>query len=506
MFKDVQQLMVAELTTQWTALQAKQTEIESDVRNLQNQLHQMEAQQSRIGSLSKKKFSVIERLVTQRKAYREHQAKLAELKKLPQKIAALTSEIEIAKMQAKDKIDASGILQEIAATEKLMSDVSMSTTLAQLGITPADAVTMLEQNGITPLLDESDREIFERPRDYQSRADLIAVHKMDNMPTHNRLSTPAELGLEHTESITLDGKEYAYSFQLQRNTMHVSMNDEVSSHFAGNWDNCHYTVLQPFHEIGDVEIGNAAPNDTYTRGGIALSKNAWILCPADQVAEVKQQNPGVHVLGYQGENSKGLAAPFLSQLGYRAEKVGQWGWDDRESQQQFDNLMQNENINAIQHFASTDAQDEQFLINTNQVIAIFKMLRDNHLVNSVEDFERLKPQIEKQTMLNHLLGSVLVPDSINMYQKEINQNAIVANGHQATVFINKMERAGMPLLDADAKNLQADYESIRDETYFNSDTEKKMLPKDLVANIMVKCLINSRTVENERTAETERQM
>lgn len=492
--------MVAELTAKIAALKAKQTEIESGVRNLQDQLHEMEAQQSRgmNGYLSKKKFSVLERLITKRKAYREHQAKLAEFKKLPQKIAALTSEINIAQMQAKDKIDASGILQEIAATEQLIFDTRDSTTLAQLGITPADAVTMLEQNGITPLLDESDREIFERPRNYQSRADLIAVHKMDNMPTHNRLSTAAELGLEHTERITLDGKEYAYSFQLQRNTMHVSMNDEVSSHLAGNWDQCHYTVLQPFDEVDDVEIGAAVPNDTYTRGGIALSKNAWILCPADKVEAVKQQNPDVHVLGYKGENAMGLAAPFLSQLGYRAEKVGQWGWGDYESQQQFYNLMQSENVDITQHFASTDKEDEEFMINTNMAVAIFKMLRDNNLVNSVEDFDRLKPQIEKQTMLSTALNSFF-SRSLEVDRNLKDRNAIVANGRQVKQFCLKMEQAGMPLSATDAANLQQYYVDRQNNTHSGNAPEQKRIPAGtMLTNVMLNSLLNSRTHEIDR--------
>lgn len=505
MFKDVQQLKITELENEVAHLKAKQVEMESDVHNLQDKLHDLESQQEQGMNAyrGQKNFSAWERLVTKRKAYHAYKTKLSELKALPQKIAALHSQIEIAKIEATDQIASSGVTEQIEAVQDQMSTVSRATTLAELGIAPVDAMTMLEDNGITPVLDESDRTIFERPRNYRTTDDLIAVHKMDLMPTDNQLSTLAEAHVQKTEKIVLDGKEYAYSYELQRNTMHVSMNDEVSSHLGGNWDQCQYTVLQPFGEIAKSQVGAAVPNDTYTRGGIALTENAWILCPAEEVETVKDLNPQVHVLGYQGENAKGLAAPFLSQLGYRAEQVGQWGWADQESQKQFQEVVQQANLMAVQHDNSTDAEDEEFQIAANKVIGLIKMLRDQNLIQTPADFLRLQPQLEKQTDLSLLLGKILETSRVDQAIRNDyrNADAVVAKGQNVKAFSAKMTRAGMPLTSEDIMALKTRYEDQIEGTnnakYYSAGKELNNV--DLVTRVLVNSAIRSRTIETERS-------
>ena len=63
----------------------------------------------------------------------------------------------------------------------------------------------------------------------------------------------------------------------------MAMNDEVSSHMFGSWDNCKYAILIPFDDIPNEKIGRVAPMDTFTRGSIELSENSWILCPKNEV-------------------------------------------------------------------------------------------------------------------------------------------------------------------------------------------------------------------------------
>lgn len=145
--------------------------------------------------------------------------------------------------------------------------------MGELGIQPFEAMKLLEANGITPILDESDREIFKRPRNYQSKNDLIMVHKTDFIPKNNRLSTQKEAGVERNLKVNLDGKDYEFSYLIERDTVHTSMNDEVSSHMFGEWDHCRYTVLQPFAEVANEKIGATVPNDTYTKGGILKKLN-----------------------------------------------------------------------------------------------------------------------------------------------------------------------------------------------------------------------------------------
>ncbi len=404
MFKDVQQLKLKEAEAVLAQLKTTEAAMYDDVRALKDRLWDLEfklqsmqqREKAATGDFRGKRFSAFERLITKRKTYKVYQNALVELKSLPNKIAALSSEIEIAEMQATDKVATSGILQKIEEAEKNIGAVERAVSLAELNITPTDAISLLETNEITPVLDESDRKIFERPREYETKgkAALCAVHKMDIMPENSRLSTLKEAGVERTEKIMIDDKEYKYSYLMERDTVHLSMNDEVSSHMYGNWDQCHYTVLQPCAEIANEKIGSLEPNDTFTRGGVDLTKNAWILCPADEVETVQELNPHVHVLGYKGENAQGLAAPFLSQLGYRAESVGMWGWSDWESEQQFYRIAEREKLPVIQHTDSPEYQDEVFKIGTNKTIALVKMLVENDLVHSAADLEHLQPQLK----------------------------------------------------------------------------------------------------------------
>ncbi|MBO4823541.1 MAG: hypothetical protein J5580_03175 [Clostridia bacterium] len=338
------------------------------------------------------------------------------------------------------------VLKELEAQkveQSILDKVQQAKTLAELEITPTDAIAMLENNGITPVLDDSDRTVYDRPRNYQSKADLIAVRKTDVIPVNNRISTQKEDGVEHTEKVTLDGKEYEYSYPIERNTIHFAMNGEVASHEKGNWEHDPYAILQPFAEIKSESVASVTSNDTYTRGGVNLTPNAWILCPANEVEKIKKQNSNIHVLGYVGKDVKGLVNPFLSQLGYRAEKVGEKAWEDSESNKQFNQLLEKEHLSAVQHYLSTDCEDEEFLNKTNKAIAITKMLSENHLIQSPEDYERLKPQLAKtnyKACFYHIMNY-----SSGALQEKVDNTAIIANHRNIEVLSEKMAHAGMPL-------------------------------------------------------------
>ncbi len=334
-------------------------------------------------------------------------------------------------------------LESQNAEKSSVDRVKNAKTLFELEITPADAVEILENNGITPVLDDSDCMIYEHPRHFQSKNDLITVRKTDVVPVNNRLSTHKENKVMKNQKITLDGQEYEYSYHTERNTVHFALNGEVSSHEKGNWDKTPYAILQPFIDIPIEKVASVTSNDTYTRGGIDLTQNAWILCPIDEVEKIKKQNSNVHVLGYVGESVKGLVNPFLSQLGYCAEEVGEKTWNDGESNQQLNDLINKEHLNSVQHYSSTDGEDEDFLIQTNKAIAIIKMFSENHLIKSPKDYERLKPQLETTGFENCFYN--IMQRYSDSKQKNIDNTAIIANHRNIEVLSDKMARAGMPL-------------------------------------------------------------
>lgn len=490
MLKDIQQLKIADLKQQVAKMQNKKHLLENPVSELQDQIYSLENRLSRgkHAYRGKQTFNKWEQLISCRAEYKKYQTWLQDFQSIPSQIEKIKQQIETAKQAI--AVENASLQQEIAQLESEIFRVERAVTLFELGIKPHEAVEMLERNHITPVLDESDRTIYEHKRNYQSKEDLITVHKMHAMPTNNRLSTLHELGLQKTETITIDGKEYEYSYELERNTIHVSMNDEVSSHLGGNWDSCKYTVLQPFAEINHEQVASAVANDTYTRGGIDLTKHAWILCPAHEVDEVKKQNPQVHVLGYQGENSMGLAAPFLSQLGYRAEQVGQWGWEDYQSQEAYNTLMQRENFKLVQHCDTTDIQDEEFLISANKLVGIMKMLKDNNLVQSVADYQRIKPQLEVKDY-GQILKNVTLSKTNVFEQETIDPTAIVANGKQMTVLAKKMQQAGMPFSKTEFGLMQAKLEDHINHTDHVQQAGCQLLHFEIIERAMVNSMARS---------------
>ena len=97
---------------------------------------------------------------------------------------------------------------------------------------------------------------------------------MNYMPIDSCLKTPRELGVKITDEVILDNQKYQYSYALERNTTHVTLNGEIAN------SDCQYVVLQPFAEIPCQQIAGVNPRDAYFHGGLNLNKNAWILCPA----------------------------------------------------------------------------------------------------------------------------------------------------------------------------------------------------------------------------------
>jgi len=502
MFKDVQQIKVKIWENVLRQFKDKKTEIQDEVVTLKKklwhmgyELHHMELlEKNALGDFHGKKLSILKRTfsIKGRKDYQTYQRAVAEMQRMPERIALLAKEVELAEKETEKTILQSGILQAIKDAENKVWQMQQATTLSDLGITPVEAVKLLEEHHITPVLDESDLVLTEHPRNYQSKADLIAVHQMGYSPDGNQLRTAAEIGIERTEKIVLDGREYRYSYPESHNAVHMSLNGVMSNNPQNSRDECRYVVLQPLHEIPNSKIGAVMPNNTYTRGGVNLTANAWILCPKDEVENTAALNPLVHVLGYQGKNPDSVIAPFLSQLGYRAEVVGSRGWVDRESQEQLSALAEQENLPVIQYCSSTDQEDEHFQNEIGKAIAMMKMLRDENLMQTSADFEHFETALNRvgfdaavQTLLERT--NVLNPELID-------HGAIVANGRQVEVFAQKMADAEMRLLPDEQSELQGALE----KNGYAFQICNGITKNNFATQIMLNSAIRSHTNETER--------
>ena len=305
MLEEIKKIKLEELNKEKVKYDEKRDAIKQRLNEIRDNLWQLQGEQSR-GLTVRDDFSFIEKWIFRRKEYKKFKEQSERFYKLPILIDKVKSQLDEENKRVEQELEASGIYAKLNEINQSINSLKNAKTLFEIGITPIDAIKLLENNGIQPVLSESDKNVFVHPIDYSSKSSLIGVHKTKYAPTANMIKSAKDSNVEYKKNVTLNGVEYEYSYKSARDTVHMAMNDEVSSHMFGSWDNCKYAILIPFDDIPNEKIGRVAPMDTFTRGSIELSENSWILCPKNEVERLKIFNPKVHVLGYEGEN-----APFL---------------------------------------------------------------------------------------------------------------------------------------------------------------------------------------------------
>ena len=447
MLEEIKKIKLEELTKEKMTYEEKKAIISKNLEGFRNNLWQLEGEQS-FGITIRGNFSFFEKWITRRNDYKKFKAQSKRFAELPTLINKAKAELEAEQARVEQELETSGINKKFNEIEQSMNSIENSKTLSDLGITPTEAIELLENNGIQPVLSESDKSISVHPRNYTSKSSLIGVHKTKYAPTANMIKSAKDSNVEYQKHITLNGTEYEYSYKSARDTIHLAMNDEVSSHLFGSWDDCKYAILIPFVDIPNEKIGRVATVDTFTRGSIELSENSWILCPKNEVEKLKIFNPKAHVLGYEGENVKGYSKPFLTQLGYRGEDVGMWNWADNESAKQFIELMQKEGLKIGTHTYTYFHEDEEILSSINQAVALSKLLRDNHLITAPEDIENIMEQLSADDYYQSF-GSILsnLCTKSDMVE-DVEPQSIKGNNKQVDIFLQEMENNGFNISPA----------------------------------------------------------
>lgn len=445
MLEEVKKIKLEELNKQKSEYDEKKAIISQTLNEIHRKLCHLEEEQL-TGITIRNDFSFFEKWITRRNDYKKFKAQSKRFSELPKLISKAKSELTEERTRVEHELETSGISAKLKQIRQKINLIEDAATLYEIGITPTDAIKLLESNGIQPVLSEADKNVFSHPRDYSSKSSLIGVHKTKYAPTANMIKSAKDANVNYKRSITINAVEYEYSFQSARDTVHMSMNDEVSSHMYGSWDDCPYAVLIPFDDIPNEKIGRAAPMDTFTRGSIELSENTWILCPKNEVDRLKIFNPKVHVLGYEGENVQGFSQPFLTQLGYRAENVGMWNWMNNESANQFLELMEKEGIKSGTHMYTYFHEDEQLLGSINQAVSLSKLLRDHHLITIPEDMESIMKQLaDDHQDYGSILSELCEKTDI---ENDIEPQAIKGNHKQVDIFLEEMKQNGFHLSPA----------------------------------------------------------
>jgi hypothetical protein len=492
----------------------------------------------------KKSFSFIQRHITRRKEYQEQLKKYNEIKNLHDKEDKVNS-IEFAKEleESMAKISSPELFAELEDKQAKLAKVKSAQHLNELGMDLEKLFKYAEKKGIPIVLGPDDKFLMEdrkqedseeirkkRKEEYSDLSALMGVHKTNFAPIGSKIRTDRECGVIYKEKILINGEEYEYTYPFERNTVHMAINHEVSPNDGGNWDKCKYAVLCPITDIPLDQIADMTPADTYTNGGIVLSSKTWILCPASEVKRVQQNNPNVHVIGYEGDCVKDYPAVIMSALGYRIEKGNAYSFNDPVSNDAYRALVEKNGKQTNAHRNSATGKNERLLKNINRFVAICGVVKDKGLVTNDQNKDEVLPDFCKK--IKDIFELIFETDGlkegedkrevnlknnnyIKILFKKLQEEGIIISKTYETMF-KKIKEIGLSEF-ADLKNLdsifseleglseeeQLEIEQLKqnfkaiDESRINNSDDKKKLILDFFGKIVLDSIEKSR---DERTA------
>lgn len=282
--------------------------------------------------------------------------------------------------------------------ERDRQEIEQCTTLEQLGLTFEEAVELLNLNNIPLVLREDDKEITIRDNEFQGVEDFMFVHVTRYCPKKSKINSPREAAGRLTgHSMEIDGVTYDYDIPYMRDTVHFTVNAEVNtSHGYLNCDDCRYAVLIPFVDVFESQEVKGEPADMYTiNGGPKLTKNSYILCPSDEIEQVINDNPGVTVVGYEGESVRGFSGPFVSTIGYRYSATDAHSFIEQKDSLKFLDILKRNGIESSSHYYSKERNKEMAYGIFEKELRMFDVIVDNDLIHDELDTIRILQQLSQ---------------------------------------------------------------------------------------------------------------
>ena len=420
MFKQIQE-------SKLNVLEKQKEELLTRKRSERSRYNELHIQLASTAIPTQNHFNFIERNFTKKNQFRNYQ-----------KYTALQQELSL----EESKIAQSTTDQEILTLDTSISALKDCKTIYDLNLSPNEAISFLEERGITPVLDESDMTITEHPKDYSSISSLITVHKTFHMPKDNKIVTTKHASGYYNNNVTLNGKEYSFKVPAEIDSVHLALNNQVASHEMGNWDDCPFAIFTPLSDIDTSTLGAVEPEDTFSIGDFKFSKNTWFLCPQSMIEVAKKNNPNCNVLGYEGTRALEYATAFISQLGYSTENITKNGWSNPDSSKAFMDLREKTGLPSGKHANTQFYKDLKFLEQLNRAVSLSTLLRDNHLITSEKDIPNIVQQLNNQNKgFGNMLSSLCVPTAYLGERREEGTNAL-------SIYISKMKDAGFDISPA----------------------------------------------------------
>lgn len=207
MLEEVRCLKVKELKNQLEQLRIEYAAMFDEVNAINGQIWVLRYAEKQVKNYESQKHPIWERL-TKRKNYLAYQANLATLKNSREKMVSLTNRLAHAEIQAMETVAESAIQQKIEKLENAIQMVKSATSLDQLGLTPMQAVNLLQTNGLTPIWGDGDFEIYARMHRSNDEAELVVVNEIDQSLKDVRLTRIGNFNFDHGKKVPVTEKIY----------------------------------------------------------------------------------------------------------------------------------------------------------------------------------------------------------------------------------------------------------------------------------------------------------
>jgi len=276
-----------------------------------------------------------------------------------------------------------------------------------------EAIKLLEEKNIPTVLTENDfSNTYKKTKpDVDNLEGLILVHKTNYAPIDSRIKSTKEAKSYVEETHIIANQKIDTRIRRSRNTVHFSVNGEVSSHFNGDWEETKYAVLVPFTDISKEQIGSACSADTYTVGGVSLTPNCWILVPKGEKELVRKNNPQVNIIEYEGNTVTRYADQVIKMLGYSPQSIDKFNWHNSDSQEKYYNLMLKNNLSMSPHINSIHKYNETFETYMQIIVQVMQYIKEHiELLDNKEFLTSLTEFLKKYIRL--FSGELSVKETI----------------------------------------------------------------------------------------------
>ena len=239
------------------------------------------------------------------------------------------------------------------------------------------------QNGDRIILTQDDVDLLSKLDENsspQSIEDLIWVRKTDYLGENGMCVTPSDGGATQDLRIVYNDKETVKKINFNRQTIHGMLNGEAENHARNNKLNgYHYIILIPVEDLPKDQVLSYRQGDTFIKGSFEVPESGIIICPENETKNVQEKYPNVTIIGYEGENPKGLGDTVVNLMGYKNEKAGNSEelWENKLDRKTIDHYCEDNGYGDMVHHLSTYKNQDQLKNQYDTIISVIDYIKEN---------------------------------------------------------------------------------------------------------------------------------